>query len=171
MAAPEYNVFVGDGDTIGPSRPDSDDFGGTAKENDPEYPPDPTTQPDARDHCQIAWGLSGCCAVAPAAIVEMRLTVGGDFYVHNVWSVNPSVTPATFSVNHSATGVVILSWDAGTFPTGPRPFGFTCNSSTTLCVGRAWHTDPSTIEVRITRVSTGAAYDSQFTLCIGGETD
>jgi hypothetical protein len=171
MAAPEYNVFVGDDDTIGPSRPDADDFGGTAKENDPEYPPDPTTQPDARDHNQIAWGLAGCCAVAPAAIVELRLTIGGVFYVHNVWSVNPNVTPATFTVTHSDIGSVSLSWDAGTFPLGPRPFGFTCNSDAALCIGRAWHSAPSAIGVRIVRFSTGIGYDSPFTLCIGGETD
>ena len=168
MAIPEYDVFVGDELTVGPSRPSLDDLGGAAKENDPTNVPDPVRMPCAEDYNQKTWALAALCRVIPSAIVSIEYDGSNVPFVSAVWSLRSDVTPATFTVVEVSTGELFFNWPAGTFPTGPQPCGIVNNDYTiALDEMRAGRSDVSEVYV-VTRWGSNGVR-TPFTVMVGGE--
>jgi hypothetical protein len=168
MAAVEYDPYLGDGASIAPHLPSTENLGGTAKENDPDEPPDPVTMPDAHDHNAMAWVMAALARVAPAIIVSVDFSSGAPF-VYGLTSVNVDVDSGDLSLTDNGTGDTTVEYAADTFPivTGVRPHGLTLNDSTAV---ERTSAVPVSNGVRVrTLDGAGSGVDCAFTVTIQGQ--
>ena len=102
---------------LGPHRPGSPDFNGIGLVNDAIKPPDPATMPTAgllNGHSSFAVSVG---SVIPNAVVSVNAGGGPPTFVF-VTACDPSITTVSGALNLTriSTGVVWVSWAAGTFP-------------------------------------------------------
>jgi hypothetical protein len=169
MTAPEYFVYDGDpGNSIAPRVASVADLGGSDKENDVEYPPDPTTMPDARDHNQMARVLAAHSSVTPSVVLDVRFATGTP-YIYGVAAKGSTVDAETFIVTDVSDGLTEIAWVSGSLPaTTVRPHGLTVTSDTAIDRARCY---PVTAHsVRIYTALGAVATDADFVVEIHGET-
>lgn len=115
MSAPDFLPWTGDPDEgINPYRPAISDFGGIDKENDAEYPPNPT-DPEASEWIQMVKHHAALAQVVPAALIDVRFSAGVP-YVNAVYPMNPGLTVDDIDCQDIATGTVTLVIPATKIP-------------------------------------------------------
>jgi hypothetical protein len=110
-----------------------DDVGSAALVDDAANPPIPPQMPYAAQLNQWALQLAGMNRIIPALDIEVMFTGGNPAFV-NVLAmsslINTTWAQQNMTLTHVSTGVVLVSWPAGTVPP-PR------------AKARAWITDPN----------------------------
>lgn len=93
-------------------RPALSELGGGAKENDPEFPPDPVKHIKAEDINQASKQIEAFGRVAPLAIVWVR-NVAGTPAIFAVQALGANVVAGSFTVTDTGTGDTLISWKTG----------------------------------------------------------
>jgi hypothetical protein len=117
MSAPEYLTWTGDPDNgINPYAPSVGDLGGTDKENDAEYPPEPG-DPEASEWNQIGAQIIAASGMIPRALLDVRFDGGGVPFVYDIIAcVNPELEVSDINCQDTATGKVTLIIPATKLP-------------------------------------------------------
>ena len=127
MASPTFPVYDGDGVSVVPRRPGVDDVGGSAKEDNQKYPPNPLTMLAAADWNQVARLLVGFSRVLPVAVISVEIT-GGVPAISYFESVASNLVAGDITVTDNGAGDTSLTWTAGDFPVrNLNPAGLTLN--------------------------------------------
>jgi hypothetical protein len=164
MSAPTFNTWDGDGVSIVPRRPSTDDLGGDDLENDPEFQPVEGEMPTAQAWDQIVKQIAALARTAHSCGIEVKITAG-DPAVTRAWAPRSSVVPATFSVVDNGPGDTSVTWPANTFPTsnGP-PTGLTILSNSTATTSIRCHVEEITNGIRVRTSVNGSAADLDWAI-------
>lgn len=106
-----------------PQRPSTATFNGIAKSDRSDYPPDPTTMPNAAEYNALCW--LGVALGQMMANASISIAGGATPAIQSLRSPCTTVVPGTFTVTHVGTGDVQISWPSGTFPAQigpPKPY-------------------------------------------------
>ena len=108
MSGTEYLTYRGD-TTSGTDSyiPSEADMGGTAKENDAKYVPNPS-DPDAREWNQMVGVIAALARVSPVARIDVRFASGTPS-VFAIYACNDEIEAADVTVTDVGTGVVKLA--------------------------------------------------------------
>jgi hypothetical protein len=107
MSGTEFLTWRGNGSSIRPYRPSEGDMGGTAKENDAKYVPNPNTDPDAREWNQMVGQIAALANLIPAAIFDVRFAAGVPS-IFAVYAMNPDLLASDVTVTDLGNGNVRL---------------------------------------------------------------
>lgn len=167
MAAIEHDPYTGDGAGVVPRIPSAEDLGGTAKENDPLYPPDPVTMPTAEEWVAFVRCVVAQAKTTPAMVLSIAFNAG-DPYVYGLTCVNADIDSGDIDLTDNATGDTTIEWPADAFPviSGVRPHGLTINDDVTIDEMRAV---PVTDGVRVKTLAASSGVDAAFTIVIQGQ--
>jgi len=116
MTTPTENTLA----LVPPRRPTEDDFGGAAKENDAQFPPNALTMPTAEEWNEKVRMLAAAWRVTPVAVVPVTFIAGAPT-VGTPQCGNPALTSATFTPTDVGPGETTIAWPAGTFPSATVP--------------------------------------------------
>jgi hypothetical protein len=106
-----YDRLAADG---GPYVPDVDDLGGDELADDAQNPPNQGAEPYAGMHNEVRRNLAGVNRCTWWATIWVTYSAG--YSVTAVDCMGTLVEVASITPTSGATGVVVLSWTAGTFP-------------------------------------------------------
>lgn len=158
-------------DLTPPRRPSLDDLGGAAKQDDAEFPPDPTTMPTAQNWNAFARSLEAWGKVVPFLVVQIDMLSGTPTLV------DAQSVRSTFTLTY-LQGIVGLLVDNGA---GDTTFDYTSLVGQWVPPTRPPQVDligatgarypgvsqPTATSVRIvTQSGTGVAVDFSFTLTL-----
>lgn len=160
MPAIEYLSWDGDGGTVLPHRPSTDNLGGDDLEDDEAAPPGPG------DPNSPAWNAKVRHQVAvakTAAAAKFTVTYSGATPQFELFAACGSIVVGALSIADDGTGVVEVTWPANSFPPASVwPHGLTLHAD-----GRGWATN-ITNGVRVETVdAAGDPANIPFTICIG----
>jgi len=167
MAAVEYDPYFGDGASVVPHLPSTENLGGTSKQNDPARPPDPVLMPDARDHNAMSWALAAQGRTTPAMVLSIAFAAGAP-YVAGITNVNSGIDSGDISLTDNAAGDTTIEWPADSFPVvnGISPHSLTVNEDVAIDEMRAI---PVSNGVRVKTKAATVGTDAAFTIVVQGQ--
>ncbi len=115
------NVLTYDQDP--PHRPTLDELGGGAKENDPEFAPDPVKHPRAQEFNQFSRQFAAIGKITPLAKLHIRFASGVPT-IEAVQSPGSNVLAADFHLVDTAAGNTLIWWTTGAGGKLPPTTGF-----------------------------------------------
>lgn len=116
MSAPQYLTWTGDpANGVNPYAPSVSDLGGSSKENDAEYPPEPG-DPEASEWNQIVEQTVATAGMIPRAILDIRFNAGVPSLFGIIATVNPELQASDITVADTATGRVTITIPATKLP-------------------------------------------------------
>jgi len=107
-------------DLATPRRPSLEDLGGDDYEDDPEFPPDKTTMPNADEHNERARNQTGINRVLYVALLHVTFS-GGNPSIANVRGMRTALVSGDFVVTDNAAGDTSITWASSVLPASPVP--------------------------------------------------
>lgn len=160
MTAPSVNTFT----LTPPRRPTEADFGGTAKVDDAEFPPNPEIHPMASEWNEKVRLLAAAWRTIPVATIPVTF-IAGVPTVGTPQCGNPDLTSATFTPTDNGLGDTTISWPADTFPAATIPPVAVNNATSGFWLAPL--AIPGTNQVQVqTADATSTLADADFTLFI-----
>lgn len=96
------------------------DLGDGAYVDDALYPPIPGEMMTSSDANQFAAQLAGMNRVITAVAISIHFAAGAPG-VQQIAAMGSTILPGSVTVTHTGTGIVTLTWPAGTFPPARLP--------------------------------------------------
>lgn len=164
MSAPDHYVYDGHaGSSTAPRRPTEADLGGTGFVDDQEYPPDPTTMPNAAMAIQQVKALAGIARVSPVAIIGVTFS-GGTPSISEFRVAGTLVVAGDLTVTDNGNGDTTIEWPADTFPASSTHPALTLNADVDIQRQYAVRSGDS-VQV-VTRDGSGTGTDCDFTVFV-----
>jgi len=168
MASLNYDPYTGDGVSIDPHLPSTDNLGGTLKEDEGPVP-DPQSMPCANDQNTVNYCVAAQGRTSPSMVISIDFN-SGDPYVYGLTTTNSGLDSGDISLTDNGNGDTSIEWPASSFPVvnGVLPHGLTMNDSS-IVIERTY-ADPIANGVRVkTQNGSGTGLDCMFTLTIQGQ--
>jgi len=142
-------------DATTPYRPALADLGGADFENDPLFPPDRTTMPNAEEANERARNQAGLNRVTPVAIIHVTVAAGTPT-IANVRGMRSTIVPGDFGCT-GATGSTTISWASTVLPSTVIPPVVSLAQEVEIDRVRAYLMTSTSIRVKTALGATGAS--------------
>lgn len=160
MTTPLVNTLA----LVPPNRPTEADFGGTAKEDDAVYPPNPVTMATAADWNEKVRMMAAAWRLLPVAVIPVTIVAGAPT-IGTPQCGNDALTGASFTPVDNGPGDTTISWAANTFPAATIPPIAVNNATSGFWLAPLAIAGANSVQVQTANAASALA-DADFTVFI-----